>query len=117
MNIVDDKYLKQLKHTAKQVLRLEGIEKAPAGMQQELAQGVLDLIQRIKQDEVAINATLEQCEGHLSLTSLIIYYDSYKRGWKLLQSLAQDAENVLELPHLKFEDRARKLLHTLTEGK
>ena len=39
-----------------------------------LAQGVIDLIDHIEKDEVAISATLEECGGHLTLSALIMHY-------------------------------------------
>ncbi len=85
-----DKHYKELRKLAKGVLRDK-----PMHPTDTLAQGVLDLIERIKKDEAAISATLEQCDGNLTLASMAIYYKSYKKGWERMKKAKEWAQEAL----------------------
>lgn len=44
-----------------------------------LAHTLQELVQYIEDDEKAVYATLQECGGHLTLSSLVTYYKSMKR--------------------------------------
>ena len=85
-----DEHYKELRKLAKGVLRDK-----PMHPTDTLAQGVLDLIERIKKDEAAISATLEQCDGNLTLASMALHYKAYKKGWERMKKAKAWAQEAL----------------------
>ena len=65
---------------------------------------------QVKMDQGAIEATLEKCGGHLSLASMIAFYQTYEKFWKkyrvLIQAIQQADEGILvdERHHMPLRD-------------
>ena len=89
-----DKHYKELRTLAKRIA-LHGDDRMRSEDKQFMAQGVLDLIERIKKDEAAISATLEQCDGNLTLASMALHYKAYKKGWERMKKAKAWAQEAL----------------------
>ncbi len=74
---------------AKEVVKEPG-KRVSAKKSARLAQLVLDLAHQIDLDEGAIAATLEKCDGHITLAVLINYYNTYKKGWQELREIREN---------------------------
>lgn len=88
-----DKHYKELRKRAKGALVDANLHSPVTTV--ALAQGVLDLIERIKKDEDAISATLEQCDGNLTLASMVLHYKAYKKGWERMEKAKAWAQEAL----------------------
>lgn len=94
---------KELLLLARNVLREECCDAVSLRTGKQLANGVLDLVSQIEKDEMAVSATLKECGGHLTLSSLVLYYKNYEKELNKEKVARAAAEAKIELMQEEVE--------------
>ena len=73
---------------------------------------------QVKMDQGAIEAVLEECDHHCSLSTLIVFYKAHKKFWDTYHPLvnailgARDADEIKIIPHrnIVVHDSAHRMV-------